>query len=70
VPRTADDEEQSFKGSVMATSRARVPKALMDGGKCKPTRGAKKCVHTTGKAKFAGGKGSGKGGKGSTGGGK
>jgi len=53
----------------MATSRARVPKALMDGGKCKPTRGAKKCVHTTGKAKFAG-KGSGKSGKGSTGGGK
>lgn len=53
----------------MATSRARVPKALMDGGKCKPTRGAKKCVHTTGKAKFAGGKGSGKGGKGSAGGG-
>lgn len=52
----------------MATTRGSVPKALMAGGKCKPTRGAKKCVHTkSGGGKFVGsakgGKSSGKGGK-------
>jgi len=46
----------------MATTTGKVPKALQ--GKCKPTKGAKKCVHTksgggkfTGSAKSGGGKG-------------
>jgi len=49
----------------MPTNTGKTPKALMSGGKCKPTRGAKKCVHTkSGGGKFVGGT-SGKGGKGS-----
>jgi hypothetical protein len=50
----------------MVTTTGSNPKAL-SGKKCKPTRGAKKCVHTTAKGKFVGkskgGKGSGHGGK-------
>jgi hypothetical protein len=49
----------------VADSRGKTPKSLMSGGKCKPTRGAKKCVHTTGKASFTkGGKSGGKSGGG------
>ncbi len=51
----------------MATTRGSTPKSLMAGGKCKPTRGAKKCVHTkSGGGKFVGSSKSGKssGGKG------
>ena len=51
----------------MTTTSGRTPK-MLDGKKCKPTRGAKKCVHTTAKAKFVGK--SGKGGKSSGHGGK
>ena len=52
----------------MPTNTGKTPKALMSGGKCKPTRGAKKCVHTkSGGGKFVGsakgGKSSGHGGK-------
>jgi hypothetical protein len=52
----------------MVTTLGSTPKSLMAGGKCKPTRGAKKCVHTkSGGGKFVGsakgGKSSGKGGK-------
>lgn len=48
----------------MTTTTGKVPKALQ--GKCKPTKGAKKCVHTkSGGGKFVGkgGKSSGRGGK-------
>jgi hypothetical protein len=52
----------------MVTNTGKTPKSLMAGGKCKPTKGAKKCVHTkSGGGKFVGsakgGKSSGKGGK-------
>lgn len=45
----------------MVTNTGKTPKSLMSGGKCKPTKGAKKCVRTkSGGGKFVG---SAKGGK-------
>lgn len=48
----------------MVTNTGKTPKSLMAGGKCKPTKGAKKCVHTkSGGGKFttSGKSGGGKG---------